>query len=45
MAAPVLELKNLSIGLPKGSDRPNAVNDVSLTVAPGEIVCLVGESG
>jgi len=45
VAAPVLELKNLSIGLPKGSDRPNAVNDVSLTVAPGEIVCLVGESG
>ncbi len=45
MVAPVLELKNLSIGLPKGSDRPNAVNDVNLSVAPGEIVCLVGESG
>ncbi|MGL6112836.1 MAG: ABC transporter ATP-binding protein, partial [Rubrivivax sp.] len=43
--APVLELKNLSIGLPKGSDRDNAVTDVSLSVAPGEIVCLVGESG
>jgi peptide/nickel transport system ATP-binding protein len=43
--APVLELKNLSIGLPKGSDRNNAVTDVSLSVAPGEIVCLVGESG
>jgi peptide/nickel transport system ATP-binding protein len=45
VAAPVLELKNLSIGLPKGSDRDNAVSDVSLSVAPGEIVCLVGESG
>ena len=45
MSAPVLELKNLSIGLPKGSDRDNAVIDVSLSVAPGEIVCLVGESG
>jgi peptide/nickel transport system ATP-binding protein len=45
MPAPVLELKNLSIGLPKGSDRANAVSDVSLSVAPGEIVCLVGESG
>ena len=45
MTAPVLELKNLSIGLPKGGDRANAVSDVSLTVAPGEIVCLVGESG
>jgi peptide/nickel transport system ATP-binding protein len=45
VAAPVLELKNLSIGLPEGSDRPNAVNNVSLSVAAGEIVCLVGESG
>ncbi|HMO47835.1 MAG TPA: ABC transporter ATP-binding protein [Rubrivivax sp.] len=44
-SAPVLELKHLSIGLPKGGDRDNAVNDVSLSVAPGEIVCLVGESG
>jgi peptide/nickel transport system ATP-binding protein len=43
--APVLELENLSIGLPQGSDRPNAVSHVSLSVAPGEIVCLVGESG
>jgi peptide/nickel transport system ATP-binding protein len=44
-SAPVLELKNLSIGLPKGSDRADAVREVSLSVAPGEIVCLVGESG
>ena len=44
-SAPVLELKQLSIGLPKGGDRDNAVIDVSLSVAPGEIVCLVGESG
>ncbi|HYN62206.1 MAG TPA: ABC transporter ATP-binding protein [Rubrivivax sp.] len=43
--APVLEIANLSIGLPQGSDRPNAVSHVSLSVAPGEIVCLVGESG
>ena len=45
MTGPVLELKNLSIGLPKGGDRADAVIDVSLSVAPGEIVCLVGESG
>ncbi len=45
MTTPVLELRNLSIGLPAGGDRANAVTDVSLSVAPGEIVCLVGESG
>jgi peptide/nickel transport system ATP-binding protein len=45
MSSPVLELSNLSIGLPQGSDRRDAVSGVSLSVAPGEIVCLVGESG
>jgi peptide/nickel transport system ATP-binding protein len=43
--APVLELRELSIALPKGADREYAVQKVSLTVHPGEIVCLVGESG
>lgn len=43
--APVLELRQLGIALPKGGDRAHAVNNVSITVAPGEIVCLVGESG
>ncbi len=42
---PVLELRTLSIGLPAGADRENAVSNVSLCVAPGEIVCVVGESG
>ena len=41
----VLSIENLSIALPKGGDRTNAVEGVSLSVAPGEIVCLVGESG
>jgi len=44
-AAPVLEVRDLSIALPRGSDRPHAVSQVSFSVAPGEIVCLVGESG
>ncbi|MGQ0512362.1 MAG: ABC transporter ATP-binding protein [Betaproteobacteria bacterium] len=45
MTAPVLEVRDLSIALPPGGDRPHAVSEVSFSVAPGEIVCLVGESG
>ena len=41
----VLEIRALSIALPRGADRAHAVSDVSLTVGRGEIVCLVGESG
>ncbi len=42
---PVLDVRNLTIALPTGGDRPHAVEKVSFTVSPGEIVCLVGESG
>jgi peptide/nickel transport system ATP-binding protein len=41
----VLEVKDLSIALPAGSERAQAVSGVSLSVERGEIVCLVGESG
>ena len=41
----VLEVQGLSVRLPKNADRPFAVEDISLTVNAGEIVCLVGESG
>ncbi len=39
---PLLELRRLSVGLRRG---PLLVEEVSLTVAPGEMVGLVGESG
>jgi peptide/nickel transport system ATP-binding protein len=44
-AKPVLDIQGLTVRLPTGSDRPFAVENVSLSVNPGEIVCVVGESG
>ncbi|MEM7302159.1 MAG: ABC transporter ATP-binding protein [Pseudomonadota bacterium] len=41
----VLEIKNLSIALPEGSDRSYAVENLDLTLKRGEILCIVGESG
>ena len=41
----VLEVRDLSIALPSGGDRSEAVSKVSFSVGRGEIVCLVGESG
>jgi peptide/nickel transport system ATP-binding protein len=43
--AVVLELEELTVALPKGADRPHAVEEVSLAVGAREILCLVGESG
>jgi peptide/nickel transport system ATP-binding protein len=40
-----LEVKNLTVKLPAGGDRAEAVTDVSFEVETEEIVCLVGESG
>ena len=42
---PVLEINGLTVRLPKGADREFAIEDVSLSVGSGEIVCVVGESG
>ncbi|QUJ76720.1 ABC transporter ATP-binding protein [Sulfitobacter albidus] len=41
----VLEIKGLQIALPKGADRPLALDGLDLQVRAGEVVCLVGESG
>ena len=44
-AAPVLDIRKLTVSLPAHADRAHAVESISLTVNPGEIVCVVGESG
>ncbi|MEM6422767.1 MAG: ATP-binding cassette domain-containing protein, partial [Pseudomonadota bacterium] len=41
----ILRIENLSITLPKGSDRKYAVENVSITLKRGELLCIVGESG
>ncbi|SIT33253.1 ABC transporter ATP-binding protein [Achromobacter sp. MFA1 R4] len=43
--APLLSIQNLTIALPRGGDRPYAVQDVSYDIRAGEILCIVGESG
>jgi len=43
--AQVLEIKNLSVQLPTPEGMLNAVQDVELSIAPGETLCVVGESG
>ena len=42
---PTLSVRSLTIDLPKGGDRQHAVHEISFDVAPGQIVCLLGESG
>ena len=42
---PILEVKDLDIAFDSGRQRVPKTDKVSFSVAPGEIVCLVGESG
>ncbi|WP_330285769.1 ABC transporter ATP-binding protein [Streptomyces sp. NBC_00576] len=44
-AAPVVELRDIAVHFGRGRRAVRALQDVSLTVAPGETVGLVGESG
>lgn len=45
MTEPLLVIENFRLTLPLGAERRYALDNVSLTVGQGEIVCLVGESG
>jgi peptide/nickel transport system ATP-binding protein len=45
MTTPVLQIENLTVALPEGGDRQNAITGLSLAVNSGEILCVVGESG
>jgi peptide/nickel transport system ATP-binding protein len=44
-AQPVLQIEGLDIRLPVGADRALAVQGASLTLQPGQTLCVVGESG
>ncbi|MBI1779622.1 MAG: ABC transporter ATP-binding protein [Proteobacteria bacterium] len=45
MTQPLLEVDGLTVRLPPGADRLNAVEDASFTLSANEILCIVGESG
>ena len=45
MSTPALVIQGLTVSLPPWSDRPFAVEDLSLEIAQNEILCVVGESG
>jgi peptide/nickel transport system ATP-binding protein len=42
---PVLAIEDLTLALPPLADRPYAVQELSLSIAAGETLCIVGESG
>jgi len=43
--APVLEIERLTLALPQMADRAHAIQDLSLSIEPGQTLCVVGESG
>ena len=45
MSDPLVRVEGLTVRLPPGADRQNAIEDITLNLFPGEILCVVGESG
>jgi peptide/nickel transport system ATP-binding protein len=45
MVDPVIVVEKLKLSLPRLADRAFAVDDISLSIAAGEMLCVVGESG
>ena len=45
MSARLLDIEDLHVTLPEGSERPYAVEAVNMELAQNEILCVVGESG
>jgi peptide/nickel transport system ATP-binding protein len=41
----ILDIRKLSVALPRGGDRPQAIENINLHLRQREILCLVGESG
>ena len=44
-SAPVLSVRDLTVSIPGLRDRPHAVRDIHFDLMPGEILCIIGESG
>jgi peptide/nickel transport system ATP-binding protein len=40
-----LSVRGLTVSLPKGMERAHAVEDISFDLEPGQILCVIGESG
>ncbi len=40
-----LSVRGLTVSLPKGMERTNAVQDISFDLERGQILCVIGESG
>ena len=43
--ATALSVRNLTVSLPAGMERPHAVKDISFDLLNGQILCIIGESG